>query len=238
MGNFELVRSIFLTNYDTPKMCKEGKTSIGRHAPSMEVFRILMMAFKNAPELRFEDAFETFDLCESYGLTPDTSLYNIMMRACEKESRWRRVLAMYRDLVQVHRQVPNVQTFDIIVDCCRHSLEEPSVIFDELRKLDLPTDYCYKAALCNAGNRIPSQVLYETMHSVANAPLPTDGRFERNEKRQKAAMRLHGILPPPEKDRVAHYWHKSKSKGTEFVKFSGKRGQPAFEENMLRRLRT
>ena len=232
MGNFELVRSIFLTNYDTPRMCKEGKLGVGRRAPTMDVFRILMMAFKNAPELRFEDAFETFDLCESYGLTPDTSLYNIMMRACERESRWRRVLAMYRDLVQVHKQVPNVQTFDIIVDCCRHSLEEPSVIFDELRKLDLPSDYCYKAALCNAGNRIPSQVLYETMHNVADAPLPTDGRFERHVKRDKdAAMRLHGILPPPNKDRVAHYWHKSKTKGTEFVKFSGKAGKPAFDED-------
>ena len=97
------------------------------------------------------------------------------------------MLAMYRDLVQVHRQVPNVQTFDIIVDCCRHSLEEPSVIFDELRKLDLPTDYCYKAALTNAGNRIPSQVLYEKMHDVAKAPLPTDGHFERNVKKDKDA---------------------------------------------------
>ena len=132
--------------------------------------------------------------------------------------------------VYVHQQVPNVQTFDIIIDCCRHSLEEPSVIFEELKKLDLPTDYCYRAALCNAGNRIPTQVLYETMHNVANAPLPTDGRFERNVQRDKdSAMRLHGLLPPPEKARVAHYWHRAK-RGTEFVQFNGK-VKPAFDED-------
>ena len=232
MGNYELTRSIFVNNYDTPHAIKEKKMKVGRSPPTMDVFRIMMVAFKNAPELRFEDAFETFDLVESYGLIPDTSLYNIMMRACEKESRWRRAIAMYKDLLHVHNQLPNVQTFDILVDCCRHSLEEPKVIFEELRKLDLPRDYCYKAALANAGNRIPEQVLYETMHDVSNAPLPTDGRFERNVKKDKdAAMRLHGLLPPPDKERLAHYWHKSKTKATEYVGLNKKAGQPAFEED-------
>ena len=41
-------------------------------------------------------------------------------------------------LLYVHRLVPNVQTFDIIVDCCRHSMEEPGV-YEELRKLKLPS---------------------------------------------------------------------------------------------------
>ena len=68
MGNYEVARSIFVNNYDSPKLCKEGKLSVGRKAPTMNEFRILMMAFKNAPELRFEDAFETFDLCEAYVL--------------------------------------------------------------------------------------------------------------------------------------------------------------------------
>jgi pentatricopeptide repeat protein len=161
MGNYEVTRSIFVGNFDGPERVKAGKISVGRNAPSMDEFRILMIAFKNAPELRFEDAFEVFDLVESYGMSPDVSMYNIMMRACERESRWRRVIAMYKDLLYVHRLVPNVQTFDIIVDCCRHSMEEPGVIYEELRKLKLPSDYCYKAALANAGNRIPSQVLFE-----------------------------------------------------------------------------
>mgnify|MGYP006091563863 CR=1 FL=1 len=73
-----------------------------------------MMSFKNNPaEIRFEDAFETIDLVEEYGMVPDTPMYNVMMRSCERESRWRRALAIYKDLLHVHKLLPNVQTFDV-----------------------------------------------------------------------------------------------------------------------------
>jgi len=194
MGNFELCRSVFLKNFDTPKRVREffetkgyKQLSVGRFAPSMDIFRILMMAFKNAAEVRFEDAFEVVDLVESYGFSPDVAMYNIMMRACEKESRWRRALSMYKDLIGIHRLVPNVQTFDVLIDCCRHSLEDPGTIYETLRAAELPHDFCYKCAVCNCGNRIPYQVMQETMYDIEDAGVPEDGRFERALERQRAA---------------------------------------------------
>lgn len=179
MGNFELCRSLFKHHHDTPAQINKNKRSVGKQPPSMEAFRILMIAFKNAPDLRYEDAFEVIDLIESYGLTPDTTIYNIMMRSCERESRWRRALAIYKDMTTLHNCTPNVQTFDVLIDCCRHSLEEPAVIYDELRRYKLPHDYCYKASLTNAGNRVPLQVMYEAMYAIDEAGGPDDGRFER-----------------------------------------------------------
>ena len=192
MGNFELVRSLFFKNFDTPKRVRafydtDGykKLSVGKNAPNMDVFRILMMAFKNADDIRFEHAFEVVDIVESYGFSPDTAMYNIMMRACERESRWRRAIAMYRDLIHVHDLTPNVQTFDILIDCCRHSIEDPGVIYESLRGEDLPHEFCYKAAVCNCGNRIPLQVIQETMHDVEAKGPPDDGRFEREVERER-----------------------------------------------------
>ena len=178
-GDYPLCRSIFLSSFDSAEAVRAGKMKIGRVAPGMDVFRCMMAAFKNAPSIRFEDAFEVMNLMEEYRVTPDVTVYNIMMRACEQDSRWRRALAMYRDMTETHKILPNVQTFDVILDCCRHSLEEPAVIFDELRRHKLPREYCYRASLCNCGNRIPQQTLYEKMYETSLARLPphvsTDG---------------------------------------------------------------
>ena len=146
---------------------------------------MIIIIFKNADDIRFENAFEVIDIVESYGFSPDTAMYNVMMRACEKESRWRRAVAMYRDLINVHHLLPNVQTFDIIIDCCRHSLEDPAVIYECLRAEKLPHDFCYKAAVCNCGNRIPLQVMQETMYDVEAEGVPKDGRFERQVEKER-----------------------------------------------------
>ena len=171
-GNYSLCRSIFFSSFDSADAVRAGKMKIGRVAPGMDVFRCMMAAFKNAPAIRFEDAFEVMNLMEEYRVTPDVTVYNIMMRACEQDSRWRRALAMYRDMTETHKILPNVQTFDVILDCCRHSLEEPAVIFDELRRHKLPREYCYRASVCNCGNRIPQQTLFEKMYETSLSQLP------------------------------------------------------------------
>ena len=99
-----------------------------------------MIAFKNSPELHYERAYEIIDIIESYNMTPDISIYNILMRSCERESRWRRAMAIYKDLIEIHGLTPNVHTFDVIIDCCRHSLELPAVIYDTLRMQRLPRE--------------------------------------------------------------------------------------------------
>ena len=70
MGNYEVTRSIFVGNFDGPERVKAGKISVGRKALSMDEFRILMIAFKNARnyDLRMRSSF---DLVESYEMSPD-----------------------------------------------------------------------------------------------------------------------------------------------------------------------
>ena len=82
-GNFALTRSIFRKNFDSASACRRNKLSIGRGKPTIECFRSLMVAFKNEPIPKFEQAFEAMDMLEAYGFIPDAGIYNIMMRACE-----------------------------------------------------------------------------------------------------------------------------------------------------------
>ena len=212
-GNFTLCRSIFVHNFDPPEAVRQGKLSVARIAPTLQPFLSLMVAFKNAPELRFEDAFEVMDLIVAYGLVPDVTIYNVLMRACERESRWRRALAIYRDMMELHKVIPNVQTFDVIIDCCRHSLEEPAVIFDELRRHKLPREYCYKAALCNCGNRIPQQTLYESMYDISLAELPPHIK-KMDTRGDGHGNREEGIVYPADElhEKVKEYqWNKLKN---------------------------
>ena len=212
-GNYQLCRSIFVHNFDPPEAVRLGKLSVSREAPTLQPFLSLMVAFKNAPELLFQHAFEVMDLIEAYGLIPDVTIYNVLMRACERESRWRRALAIYRDMTEIHKVMPNVQTFDVIIDCCRHSLEEPAVIFDELRRHKLPRQYCYKAALCNCGNRVPTQVLYESMYDVSLSELPP--HIKKYDTRGDAqGHREEGLIYPADAlhEKVKEYqWKKLKS---------------------------
>ena len=62
---------------------------------------------------------QTIDIVEEYGMAPDTPMYNVMMRSCERESRWRRALAIYKDMLHVRiiakEMTPN--RVDQLLDC-------------------------------------------------------------------------------------------------------------------------
>lgn len=107
----------------------------GKPPISMLVFKLLMIAFKNAPVIDFRNACEVMDTLALYPeLSPDVTLFNVMMSACIRDSRWRRCMAIYTDMTTIHHLLPTSQTFEIIIDSCRHSLDSPSTIYEVLRK--------------------------------------------------------------------------------------------------------
>lgn len=158
-----------------------------------ELYLLLMKAFKNSKDLNFENAWMIVKTMILYGLEPDIRLMNIMLRACERRSMWRRAIAILREMMHpstakespcgglMCEVEPNAHTFDILIACCRHAIDEPGEIFKILRTENFPTEYvncklptvnmvmyyddrrtlffrlCYKAALCNAGNRVSGQ---------------------------------------------------------------------------------
>ena len=66
-------------------------------------------------------------------LEADVNIFNIMMSACIRHSRWRRCITIYKDMTQLYELLPSAQTFEIILHCCRHALDEPAVIYETLR---------------------------------------------------------------------------------------------------------
>lgn len=125
-----------LTNTPAKQAMIPGKLQVTSLVP----FRILMTAFKNTPgaDINYEYAYRTMDLIESYGLMPDLTIYNIMMSPCIRQSRWRRCLQIMQDMTRLHSISPSSQSFSILLDCCRHSIELPSVIYAQLRVCDYP----------------------------------------------------------------------------------------------------
>ena len=173
-GNLPLCYSIFKKSFQDPmpNITEKDKEKLkikgpGKHYPlNLDPFKLLMVAFKNGSYIQYKDAFRIIDLITSYGLKPDISIYNTMMKTCIKGSRWRRCLAFIKDMQKLFELTPNSFTFDILISSCRHSMEDPKVIFEVLRIEKYPREFCYKAALVNAGNHISQQVLRETVHDL------------------------------------------------------------------------
>lgn len=173
-GNFQLAYNLFYKAYDKSTKAKKKSNRRDTNLPTpskgppknLEPFKTLLTAFKNSEEMLFQYAYLVISMIEDYNMNPDASVYNIIMRACEKDSRWRRCIALFRDMKNIHKLIPNALSYEIIIDCCRHSLESPAIIFETLRLQNMPREFCYKAAVCNAGNRISSQVLHETLYSL------------------------------------------------------------------------
>ena len=147
----------------------------GYEAPRLVVFRLLMTAVKNSIDPNFDDAETTLNALYANGLKPDISMFNIMMGACVKSSKWRRGIRILHEMYQHHGLLPNSATFDILLNSVRHSLEEPGVIYETLRLEKLPRDYCYKAAVINAGNRLSAAALNEVINQISKFPNLTDG---------------------------------------------------------------
>ena len=194
-GDFQLTYSIFKKTYEKP-IINGDKNSIrpGKHLPNnLYPFKVMMVAFKNDNDLCYNNAFKIMDMIKSYGLRPDVMVYNIMMKSCVKNSKWRRSLSILHDMQHIDEVVPNTLTFEIILDCCRHALDEPSEIYESLRCSNLPKEFCYKAAVCNAGNRISHQVLQDLTYDVITRNVDVDKEVEQEIEAFNASQTLSTI---------------------------------------------
>jgi pentatricopeptide repeat protein len=202
-GNLPLCYSIFKKSFQDPiaNMTEKDKEKLkikgpGKHYPlNLDPFKLLMVAFKNGSDIQYKDAFRIIDLITSYGLKPDISIYNTMMKTCIKGSRWRRCLAFIKDMQKVFELTPNSFTFDILINSCRHSMEDPKVIFEVLRIEKYPREFCYKAALVNAGNHISQQVLRETVHDLDMMNMNDPNKLEKSMNHLTKSLDDIDIMP-------------------------------------------
>ena len=158
-GDLKSAYRVFKKCYEPPTTKKVILTPGKILVTSLNPFKILMLAFKNSLDNRFESGYKVMNLIESYGFAPDAMIYNIMMRKCVAESRWRRVIGLFKEMRARHAVTPNALTFEIIIDACRYAVDEPAVIYETLRLIDLHPEFCYKASVCNAVHRKSKQVL-------------------------------------------------------------------------------
>ena len=113
-------------------------TTPGYKKPPIKVFKILLIAFKNSSQQDFSDAFLIFYEMDIQGYKPDIFMFNILLQACVRGSRWRRCLALIKEMKEEFHLQPNSQSYMILMDCCRHAIDTPADIFQILRHAKLP----------------------------------------------------------------------------------------------------
>ena len=167
-GNFQVAWSIFKKKLD-PITADKCAYRGGRPVqPLLVTYKLLMMAVKNSEVIEFEYADKVINHLLDSGRKPDIQLYNMMISACVRESRWRRALNMIEEMYHKYDIVPTPFSLTLLLDCCRHTLEEPSIIFETLRHAEfLPAEFCRTVSLLNIDARVPPQVVKEAMYDVA-----------------------------------------------------------------------
>lgn len=140
-GKFPLALELFrvlFADYLLPEDVINSKAKTLHPAPSLSDFRLLMLAFKNRDEVTYEESNLIFKLMAQVRVSPDVTLFNILMRTCEKTGAWRRAIAYITDMQSRFGILPSSHTFQILIDCCRHVKDEPAVIFETLRNENFP----------------------------------------------------------------------------------------------------
>ena len=168
-GDFLLAWSVF-RNYIDP-LSGGATTKLGGHPRPVpkEVYRMLLVAVKNGGNRYYEESGRILEHMQAGNVKPDVGIYNMIIGSCVAESRWRRALSLMREMQDKHGLVPNAFSLQLLADCCRHTLEEPGVVYETLRTIGkLPSDFCYNVALCNAGNRLSAQVIAEAVHDATD----------------------------------------------------------------------
>jgi hypothetical protein len=67
--------------------------------PSLDTFKLLIMAFKNSESNQFDDVSTIFILMKRASIEPDLEIFNMILRSCERRGAWRRALK-YLKVVQ------------------------------------------------------------------------------------------------------------------------------------------
>jgi hypothetical protein len=111
-----------------------------KNHPTLETFKLLFVALKNCSRYDAYDIYTLLNLMKRLEILPDVTVYNTILRTCEKEGAWRRALEFLHHMQKTYEHLlPNTNTYTILVDCCRHSVEDtPAVIFETLRNAGLP----------------------------------------------------------------------------------------------------
>jgi hypothetical protein len=134
-GNFKQAVKVFHKVFRPPKGCASELT---RHSVTLDTFKTLMCAFKNSKEIDFDQAYKVIDMIKRWDLEPDITVFNIMIQACEYQSRWRRALEIINTMKKTHNLNPNHATMKILLNCCRYAMDEPGIIYETLRMQEFP----------------------------------------------------------------------------------------------------
>jgi hypothetical protein len=135
--------------------------------PTIDDFKLLFLAYKNSSSpydasklnvsinensktlstisngsdssMSFKEEVILFDLMKLVNVKPDVQIMNILLRKCEQSGSWRKSLQLIEHIQKEYEIAPNTHSFDIIIDCCRHVIDEPSVIYETLRSKKFPS---------------------------------------------------------------------------------------------------
>jgi len=125
-----------------------------RIPPSLVEFKVLVCAYKNSSSDSFDDVKNIFEAMGRAGVVPDVSIFNMVLKACEMRCAWRRAIQVIGYMQEKYDITPNTHSYTLLIDCCRHAVDTPAVVYETLRNKGFPHELCYQAAACNAGNRV------------------------------------------------------------------------------------
>ena len=233
-GNFSLAWSIFRKYLDPASNAPTAKKG-GRPRPvPMSVYKLLLVAVKNGGNIFFDEAQRVLEHLLAHGAKPDVSIYNMIIGSCVPESRWRRALTLVVEMKEKHHLIPNPFTLELLSDCCRHTLEEPGVIYDTLRSVaQLPSEYCYNVSVCNAGNRLSPQVIAEAMHDVTSKmPDKEMSTYQIGKHYSDPAMKTNKLMTTTSKRREFSLGQRNSLPLGSPAKYSFSRTAMAFDRQM------
>lgn len=159
-----------------------------------EIIRLLLIAYKNSSCRTEKKLKRVMNAMKLHDINPDLTFYNILLTTFITNSQWRKALITYNEMRSVHNILPNTTTFDIMLDCCRHAIDEPSMIFETLRLSNLPINFCYQCSVCNAGNILSKHVLVEAVQDITLTKELKEND-ERNRIRADTSQTRHADTP-------------------------------------------
>jgi hypothetical protein len=134
-GDFPGALKLFHKIFRPPRGCP---SDYSRYPVTLHSFKVLLCAFKNSKVVDFDQAYKVIDMMTRWEIPPDVTVFNIILQACEYQSRWRRAMEIIDSMKNTHNVDPNHATMKILLNCCRYATDEPGAIYDTLRLKAFP----------------------------------------------------------------------------------------------------
>ena len=80
--------------------------------PTLETFKLLIMAFKNSDSNQFDDLSTILILMKRANVEPDLETFNMILRSCERRGAWRRALKILKVQLFVHYFIRIIYTLN------------------------------------------------------------------------------------------------------------------------------